>query len=87
MVNMPTRKQSDAQTLPSSANPTNTLPRMAFTMRETAALLGVNYQTVYRLNKRGLLRSSSALRTKLFPATEIQRFLTATLGQSARSAA
>lgn len=51
------------------------LPRLAYSMRETASLLGVNYQTVYRLNKRGLLRSSSALRTKLFPVTEIERFL------------
>jgi predicted site-specific integrase-resolvase len=56
-----------------AANPG--LPRFSYTMRETAQIIGVNYQTVYRLNKRGLLRSSSALRTKLFPADEIQRFL------------
>jgi len=49
--------------------------RLAYTMRETAALLGVEYQTVYRLCKRGLLRSSSALRTKLFARVEIERFL------------
>ncbi len=49
--------------------------RLAYTMKETAGLLGVNYQTVYRLNKRGLLRSSSGLRTKLFSLAEIQRFL------------
>jgi len=55
------------------------LPRLAYTMRETAAILGVNYQTVYRLLKRGLLKSSSALRTKLIPGTEIERFLNATL--------
>jgi hypothetical protein len=51
------------------------LPRLAYTMRETAAVLGLNYQSVYRLTKRGLLRSSGGLRTKLFPVTEIQRFL------------
>jgi len=55
------------------------LERLAYSMRETAALLGVDYQTVYRLHKRGLIRSSSALRTKLFPMTEIQRFLSSTL--------
>jgi len=55
------------------------LPRLAYSMRETAAILGVNYQTVYRLLKRGLLKSSSALRTKLIPKTEIERFLNATL--------
>jgi hypothetical protein len=44
-------------------------------MRETAEIIGVNYQTVYRLNKRGLLKSAGGLRTKLFPLSEIQRFL------------
>ena len=49
--------------------------RLAYSMKETAKLLGVDYQTVYRLTKRGLLKSSSALRTKLFSRTEIERFL------------
>jgi hypothetical protein len=53
--------------------------RLAYSMRETANLIGVNYQTVYRLNKRGLLRSSTALRTKLFSKAEIERFLASTL--------
>jgi hypothetical protein len=48
-------------------------------MRETAEIIGVNYQTVYRLNKRGLLRSSGALRTKLFSKAEIERFLASTI--------
>jgi len=51
------------------------LPRLAYTMSETAQILGLSYQTVYRLNKRGLLRSSSGLRTKLFSQAEINRFL------------
>jgi len=50
-------------------------PRLAFTMRETAEILGVCHQTVYRLLKRGLLRSSLALRTKIIPKAEIERFL------------
>ena len=59
---------------------TNTKPmRLAYTMWETAEILGVNYHTVYRLAKRKLLRSSSALRTKLFPKAEIERFLTESL--------
>jgi len=49
--------------------------RLAFTMKETADLLGVNYHTVYRLAKRRLLRPSGALRIKLFAKTEIERFL------------
>ena len=44
-------------------------------MKEAAAALGVSYVTVHRLLKRGLLKSSSALRTKIIPATEIHRFL------------
>jgi len=55
------------------------LPRLAYTMEETAKILGVSYITVHRLIKRGLLRSSSALRHKLIPTTEIQRFLKSTL--------
>ncbi len=50
-------------------------PRLAFTLNETAQMLGVSYITAFRLNKRGLLRSSSALRTKLIPRSEIERFL------------
>ena len=52
-----------------------TLPRLAYTMQETADILGVSYITVHRLLKRGLLKSCSALRHKLIPMTEIQRFL------------
>jgi len=51
------------------------LPRLAFSMYETAKILGVCYQTVWRLHQRGLLRSSGSLRTKLFSKMEIERFL------------
>ena len=56
-----------------------TLPRLAYTMKETANMLGVSYITVHRLLKRGLLRSSTALRHKLIPKAEIDRFLKSTL--------
>ncbi|MGH7993395.1 MAG: helix-turn-helix domain-containing protein [Limisphaerales bacterium] len=55
------------------------LPRLAYTVRETGEILGVSYITVHRLLKRGLLHSSSALRHKLIPASEIERFLRDTL--------
>ena len=63
------------------SNPENAgqLPRLAYTMSETAKMLGVSYITVHRLLKRGLLHSSQALRHKLIPASEIERFLKATL--------
>ena len=51
------------------------LPRLAYTMRETAAILGVSYITVHRLLKRGKLRASDAVRNKVIPRTEIERFL------------
>ena len=56
-----------------------TLPRLAYTMKETAAILGVSYITVQRLVQRGLLKSSSALRHKLIPVAEIEKFLKSTL--------
>jgi excisionase family DNA binding protein len=53
--------------------------RIAFSMQEAADALGVSYISVHRLLKRGLLRSSTALRHKLIPATELERFLNSTL--------
>ena len=46
-------------------------------MRETSAMLGLSYISVHRLLKRGLLKSSSALRHKLISRQEIERFLNA----------
>jgi len=51
------------------------LARLAFTVAETGEVLGVSPATVYRLLKRGLLRSSSALRHKIIARAEIERFL------------
>ena len=60
------------------ANSESAIPRMAYSMREAAQILGCSYISVHRLLKRGLLKSSSALRTKIIPTTEIERFLKAT---------
>jgi excisionase family DNA binding protein len=49
--------------------------RMCYSVKQTAELLGVSKITVYRLLERGLLRSSSAIRTKVIPKSEIERFL------------
>ncbi len=53
--------------------------RLAYTMRETAEILGVSYITVHRLVKRGLLKNSKALRNIIIPVSEIERFLKDTL--------
>lgn len=57
------------------------LPRLAYTMRETAAILGVSYITVHRLLKRKKLRASDAIRNKVIPQTEIERFLRESIAQ------
>ena len=63
------------QPKPNQAASGQTLPRLAYTMDETAKILGVSYITIHRLLKRGKLRASTALRSKLIPAAEIERFL------------
>lgn len=56
-------------------------PKLAFSMREAAEIIGVSYMSMHRLLKRGLVRSSSAFRTKVIPRTELERFLSSTLGE------
>ena len=51
------------------------LPRLAYSVRETAETLGISPGTVYRLLRRGLLRGSLACRNKMIAKTEIERFL------------
>lgn len=41
--------------------------------------MGICRDTVYRLLRKGLLRSSSAFRHKVIPRAEVERFLTETL--------
>jgi excisionase family DNA binding protein len=55
--------------------------RLAFSVRETAEILGVSEKTVRRLVSRGLLRPSRALRHLLIPKKEIERFLKTTSEQ------
>jgi excisionase family DNA binding protein len=49
--------------------------RMAFSLKETAGVLGVSEKTVRRLVARRLLRPSRALRHLLIAKREIERFL------------
>lgn len=62
---------------PNISQPTVSLPpgRLALTAKETAKALGISDVTLWRLRKRGLIRPSRALRTPLFSAAEIERFL------------
>lgn len=49
--------------------------RVAYSLKETAAMLGICEKSVRRLILRGLIRPSRALRHILIPKTEIERFL------------
>lgn len=61
-------------------SPSNLLPseteRLAYSVQESADLLGVNYFSVYRLIQRAQLRACRALRGKLLvPRSELLRLL------------
>jgi excisionase family DNA binding protein len=50
--------------------------RLAYSIKESADLLGVDYFSVYRLIQRGKLRACRALRGKLLiPRSELLRLL------------
>jgi excisionase family DNA binding protein len=64
----------------SDALPTQALnaepERLAYSIQESADLLGVDYFSVYRLIQRGKLRACRALRGKLLvPRSELLRLL------------
>jgi len=50
-------------------------PRLAFSVREAAQMLGVSEKTVRRLINRKLLRASRALRHLRIAKAEVERFL------------
>lgn len=54
------------------------IERLAYNAEETAQVLGISLVTLWRLEKRGLLKPSRALRTPRWSRTEIERFLEAT---------
>ena len=45
-----------------------------FTVKEVAEVIGTSDKSVRRLQKRGFFKSSSALRTKQIPRSEIERY-------------
>ena len=52
-----------------------TIQRLALTVDETAAALGITPITVWRLTQRGLLNPNRATRRPLYAVSEIERFL------------
>ena len=53
--------------------------KAAYTTAQVCQLLSISPRTLKRLCDRQLIRKSKALRTGLFPASEIRRFLEETL--------
>ena len=45
-----------------------------YTVKEVAEVIGTSDKSVRRLQKRGFFKSSSALRTKQIPRSEIERY-------------
>jgi hypothetical protein len=54
--------------------PKNSLPKLMFTVPETATMLSISHKTVYRLLKRGVLKAPVEIRTKLITAASIESF-------------
>lgn len=60
----------------SESAPPGQTERLAYSLHESAEMLGVDYFSVYRLVQRGKLKACRALRGKfLIPRTELMRFL------------
>jgi excisionase family DNA binding protein len=66
----------DTSDLPQSTPAAPESERLAYSVQESADLLGVGYFSVYRLIQRGKLRACRALRGKLLvPRSELLRLL------------
>jgi hypothetical protein len=55
------------------------LPRLLYTIKETAYMLGVSEKSVRRFLQRGLLKTNPTTRTKIITAASIQAFAKMTL--------
>lgn len=62
-------------TNPETLPPAPVVERLAFTSEEAAQALGISLVTLWRLERRKLLKPSRALRTPRWSRAEIERFL------------
>jgi hypothetical protein len=69
----PTTYEAKRQRLPETVAP------IVYNTKQVAAMLSVSPLTVWRWNKRGLLKRLKACRHLLFPRTEIDRFIKSNL--------
>ncbi len=74
MQTEPSKTAEDVEQLPLQR--TQPTERLSYSIKESAALLGVEYFSVYRLIQRGKIRACRALRGKLLvPRSELLRLL------------
>ena len=73
------REKTSEQQHRQSKKSSGSLPKLSYTSAEAAEALGISVRSLRRLEIRGLIRCSKALGKKLYPLTEIQRFLEETL--------
>jgi len=65
-------------TIPEPASPPAATERLAYSIEEAAAMLGVHYFSIYRLIQRGKLKPCRGLRGKLLiPRSELLKLLSA----------
>jgi hypothetical protein len=71
------RAEANSPTMISTTKPSGAQPRtrLAYSRSELAVLLGISSKSLQRLEDRGLIRSSKALRKKLYAHSEVIRFL------------
>jgi hypothetical protein len=69
--------EANSPAMVSTTKPSGGQPRtrLAYSRSELAFLLGVSTKSLQRLEDRGLIRSSKALRKKLYSHGEVIRFL------------
>ena len=64
------------ENIPKLEEPSATTERLAYSVQESADMLGVNYFSIYRLIQRGKLKVCRALRGKLLvPRAELLKLL------------
>ena len=68
----------EARPVSTRQKPKGDLPKLLYTIKETAYVLGVSVKTVRRLLERGLLKTSHAIRTKLITRESIDEFIRVT---------
>jgi hypothetical protein len=54
---------------------TPSIPKLAYSVRESSAATGLCEESIRRLIKRGKLKCCSSVRHKLIPVAELEKFL------------